>query len=211
MKAILEMKRNELELEKNNFYLLEQNHMEFSRNNLNITALQADFLKELISQYNPKTILEFGTSNGYSLLAMMSGLIDKKDFPQKKFISIEVDTQQFNKAQEVFLSLEQFVVANQIQLINKNIFDEETLQVIVQQKQDFIFVDCMQGEYEKVLQYILENEFLSENGVIIFENIISHSQSYDFYENLKQNSEILNQFKLVEFPIHNGFLLLQRQ
>lgn len=181
----------------------------FNRDNLNITSIQALFLQDLIKTLNPKHILEFGTSNGYSLLSMIKGVAHTSDFNEKTFTSVEVDIHQYKKAEEIFLSLQEEFEKNQVILHHNNIFNKELLTSLQHKKYDVIFVDCMQSEYDKVLQYIIKNNLLSKTGAIIFENIISHEKSFEFYENLKENES--KTYNIEFFPIHNGFLIVKQK
>lgn len=195
-------------LELENLKNISQISTNYSRIDLNITSIQAKLLQELIKTINPQSILEFGTSNGYSLLAMISSLLSKPDFKDKTFTSIEVDETQYNKAKEMFDSISNSFNENQIQLHFGNIFNKELLQKISSKKYDVIFVDCNQSEYQKVLEHIEEYSLLYKNGYIIFENCISHEKSYDFYTYIEKNYS--TKYSSTLYPMHNGLLVIQQ-
>lgn len=175
-----------------------------SNTHLNITSLQSLFLQNFIKLKNPNSILEFGTYNGYSLFSMVLGLIRSENILSKQFTSIEINEENFNIAKKNLQILENEGIS--INLINKNIFDVSTLNNLSLQKYDFIFIDCMQNEYPKVLDIINKNNLLSMGGIILFENILSHSSNYDFYEELDKNDS----YKTTLYSIHNGFLALEK-
>ncbi len=175
-----------------------------SSTHLNITSLQSLFLQNFIKSKNPKTILEFGTYNGYSLFSMILGVIKSEDILSKQFTSVEINEENFNIAKKNLQILKNEGIS--INLINKSIFDEKTLNTLCLQKYDFIFIDCMQNEYPKVLEVINKNNLLSECGIMLFENILSHSTNYDFYEELNKNDF----YTVTLYPIHNGFMAVEK-
>ncbi len=138
----------------------------------NIRELTAKFLYSLIKAKSPKNILEIGTSNGYSTFWL--SLAAKKSIVE----TIEADEHRFKTATENLKSCKNIIqhlglAENVIPNFNK--------------KFDFVFIDAEKIKYHEYLKLLMDK--LSENAVIIADNIISHKESVtEYLDFLKLNS-----------------------
>ena len=137
----------------------------------NIREQTAKFLYSFIKAKSPENILEIGTSNGYSTfwlsLAVEKSIVD----------TIEADEYRFKLAKENLKSrkniIQHFGLAEDI--ISK-----------FNKKFDFVFIDAEKIKYQSYLKLLLDK--LSDNAVIIADNIISHKESVtEYLDFLKQN------------------------
>ncbi|MCH8519178.1 MAG: hypothetical protein LAT82_00295 [Nanoarchaeota archaeon] len=193
----------------------------------NITNIQSQFLSTYIKLKSPKKVLEFGTSNGYSLLAIVLGILKNiEDFQTGKFdvnnnynifelselhsilnsiqcVSVEIDENRFNFAtQRVFNDINLPFVVDILNIDMFN-FHSFTLEKNNYLNFDVIFVDCNQERYEEVLEYIIDNTLLSISGSIIFENVLSHKHSFNFISQIKNTQVSVKNFKFknIEFDL----------
>lgn len=189
----LENKRRNLEKEKVS-----------SSNYYNITNIQFDLLNQLVKELNSNNILEIGTSNGYSLLSIILGAVEQNQ--RASISSVEVDEQRFKTVQDMIKDLNLKENNIRVDLINDNIYNESCIKILKYSVPfDLIFIDCNQEEYEKLFHFIMHSHLIEKNTSLIFDNILSHEQSFNFYKstNFRQLG-----FRATLFPIHHGFLHL---
>ncbi len=137
----------------------------------NIREQTAKFLYSFIKAKVPKNILEIGTSNGYSTfwlsLAADNAIVD----------TIEADEYRFELAKKNLKSRK-----NIIQHFD---FAEDIIPKL-NKKFDFVFIDAEKINYQSYLKLLLDK--LSDNAVIIADNIVSHKESVtEYLDFLKQN------------------------
>lgn len=193
--AALKNSKRRLEFEKNS-----------STNYYNITSAQFDLLKQLVQKSKPTNILEIGTSNGYSLLSILLGIYESQNNSKVLVHSVEVNKERFNKAQDLFQDIDLSQSNIELNLINDNVYNAPCIQLLkLQAPFDLIFIDCNQEEYMKMLDLVTQFNLIRKNSSLIFDNILSHEQSYNFYKytDFKELG-----FKATLFPIHDGFLRL---
>lgn len=123
----------------------------------------ADFLCNLLSRYQPESILEIGTCLGYSGTLMLSCT------PQAHLTTIEIDKDCFAEAQHTFIDEG---VAERATLIN-----DDAANVIAKlcdegQKFDLIFLDGPKGQYFKYLPYL--KGMLNLDGFLIADDVLFH-------------------------------------
>ena len=191
----LENKRKSLEVEKL-----------FLKNTFNITNIQFDLLNHLVHKLNSNNILEIGTSNGYYLLSIILAVVKKKKNQRVYINSVEVNEQRFKLAQNLIEDLNLENCNIKVNLINDNIYSDTCIEILKQSAPfDLIFIDCNQEEFQTLLHFIIQSEVIEKNTSLIFDNILSHEQSFTFYKST--NFEQLG-FRATLFPIHHGFLHL---
>ncbi|MFT4243915.1 MAG: O-methyltransferase [Candidatus Woesearchaeota archaeon] len=228
----------QLEYLKQSSYGKTQNISLKNLNFYNITNVQSLFLSQYIKYQcklklkyntiinskaqninNAMNILEFGTSNGYSLLSMLKGVTQHhlslknlvqssiSDLNNHLILSFEIDTFKFNEA---IKNLKEYKDIFQITLYNEDMFKAHNIIFKMNLKGfDIIFVDCNQEFYKEVFEYILKYDLLSKSGSILFENTLSHVKSDFFFQSLDLNNQI-NSFEIIHYPLHNGFIELRR-
>ena len=148
--------------------------------NMQISAQQASFLNFLIKIGNYKKILELGTFMGYSTLAMALAL-DKEG----KIFTVDKDLKTTNHAKKFW---DKAKVINQITMINTDAI--AALQNFIKQKLlfDFIFIDADKSGYKTYFDNCLD--LISENGLIIFDNVLWKGKVADLSLNDKKTETI---------------------
>lgn len=153
----------------------------------NIARETANFLNMLVKMSNSKTILEIGTSNGYSAMWFALAL---------KEIKGTLDTIEFwDKRRQ--LALENFKKIGVENLITAHLGSAlEILPKLCEEKEfDFVFIDANKSEYIKYFDII--NPCLKKGAIIACDNILSHELKVkDFVDKIKTDTnyqvEILN-------------------
>ena len=130
-----------------------------------------EFLTKYIKEHNVKKILEIGTAIGYSAIRM--ALIDNNI----KIVTIERDK---NRYDEALKNISNMDLKNQITPILNDAFD-----VVLDEKYDLIFIDAAKAQYIKFFEKFKNN--LSENGVIISDNLNFHGLTHGEHKNLSRN------------------------
>ena len=148
--------------------------------NMQISAQQASFLNFLIKIGNYKKILELGTFMGYSTLAMALAL-DKEG----RIFTVDKDIKTTSYAKKFWKKAE---VTNQIIMINSDAIT--ALQNFIKQKLifDFIFIDADKSGYKTYFDNCLD--LISENGLIIFDNVLWKGKVADLSLNDKKTETI---------------------
>jgi predicted O-methyltransferase YrrM len=165
-----------------------------SKNNFsNITKSQGEFLSELVSIYKPKSILEIGTSNGYSTLWLLLSLKSNSNL-NSKITTVEINENRFKIAKENFSKVDE---NKQIISINDDVmkFLDNN-----HEKFDFIFLDANQENYTNIIEKIIEKKVLCDDFVIVCDNMLTH------------NMDSFNSFMEKHFETHlvkvgSGFLV----
>ena len=168
------------------------------------------FLLNLIKEKNFKNILELGTVVGYSAINMAK--IDE---------SIQIDTIEKNEEmyKQALINIKEEGLDNQIKVHFLPIEEYKT-----EKKYDFIFVDAAKAQYGKYLEQFINN--LSDNGYILFDNMIFHNMIYDIESIKSKNTRNLvkkiaifrekmlndSRFDIIFYDnIGDGLLLLTRR
>lgn len=168
------------------------------------------FLLNLIKEKNFKNILELGTAVGYSAINMAK--IDE---------SIQIDTIEKNEEmyKQALINIKEEGLDNQIKVHFLPIEEYKT-----EKKYDFIFVDAAKAQYGKYLEQFLNN--LSDNGYILFDNMVFHNMIYDIESIKNKNTRNLvkkiaifrekmlndSRFDIIFYDnIGDGLLLLTRR
>ena len=123
----------------------------------------SDFICDYIKAHNSKNILEIGTAIGYSSIkfAQIS--------PDIKVTTIEIDIDCYIRAMQ---NIKDFGLLNQITVIHDDALDAQ-----IDGKFDLIFIDAAKAQYIKFFEKYKNN--LSENGVIISDNLSFHGMVED--------------------------------
>jgi len=116
------------------------------------------FLLNYIKRNNVKSILEIGSAIGYSAINM--ALVD----PEIVVTTIEKDEVRYLEALK---NIKRFNLEKRINLILGNALDIE-----LEEKYDFIFIDAAKGQYTKFFEKFSSN--VKKNGTIISDNIYFH-------------------------------------
>mgnify|MGYP000905548273 CR=1 FL=1 len=140
---------------------------------------KATLLEQLTIDQNPKTILELGTSSGYSTLHL------KKGAPAANIFTIEFDPK------KIILAKHHFNKAN----IKINIIEARVNNALNHWSQplDLVFMDCDKDYLHYFKQFL---PYLNENALIIADNI---EKAENFEEYVKKNYEVKMNSGLLSF------------
>lgn len=125
--------------------------------------LQGAFLTAMSYLKSPQNILEIGTFTGYSALCLAQGLK-----PDGKLITIDIDNQHEEKAQEVWSKDEK---GRQIELLIGNAAE---IIPTLEMSFDLVFIDANKGGYETYFDLVLPK--MPSGGVILADNVLFRSE-----------------------------------
>lgn len=148
--------------------------------NMQVSPEQASFLHMLIKIGNYSQVLEVGTFMGYSALAMALALNDNG-----KIITVDSDIKTTKHAAKFW---KQANVLDKITLINED--GLKSLQKFKEEKFifDFIFIDADKSGYRNYLELSLN--LISDNGLIVFDNVLWKGKVVDPSINDKKTNDI---------------------
>ena len=148
--------------------------------NMQVSPEQASFLHMLIKIGNYSQVLEVGTFMGYSALAMALALNDNG-----KIITVDSDIKTTKHAVKFW---KQANVIDKITLINED--GLKSLQKFKEEKFifDFIFIDADKSGYRNYLELSLN--LISDNGLIVFDNVLWKGKVVDPFINDKKTNDI---------------------
>lgn len=138
------------------------------------------FLKELIKDNKPKSLLEIGTAIGYSAIAVSLSA------PNLEITTIERDELLY---QEAIKNIEKFNLSNKIHVIN-----QDALELELTAKFDMIFIDAAKAQYIKFFEKY--KSLLNTDGIIVTDNLNFHNLDFlTASKNVKRLITKLNEFK----------------
>jgi len=165
-----------------------------------IKPLTAKKLHDLVKKNKPKTILELGTSAGYSALIML------KANPQAIIHTIECIPYRIDLAKESFkkTNLQNNVIIYEDKI--KTILDNwEKKRTWKKHKIDLVFIDADKEYYEENTKKILP--FLSRNAIIITDNVLDNPKKTQQYIKFMKSQK---EFKTRIYKIENGVLVAKK-
>jgi len=135
----------------------------------NITPDVGLFLNILVKATKATSILEIGTSNGYSTIWL--GLATQENNGQ--LVTLEVDPRKVKLAKE---NIERAGLVKTVKLIEGDA--KETLRIL-EKEFDFVFLDAEKEDYLEFFHLIFPK--LKIGGVIVADNVISHAEDLKEY------------------------------
>lgn len=144
----------------------------------NITWSSGIVLSNLVEVAKPTNVLEIGTSNGFSTLCIARGFTDSS----QRITTVEVDKNRYEEALDNFKKAE---IIEKIKPINGEIFEILNSRTFTNQF-DFVFLDAAHKKYLEIIEKLESKKLLSQNCVIVADNILSHSYMEDFVSSMKQ-------------------------
>lgn len=163
----------------------------------------ANFLNSLIKIKNAKNVLEIGTSNGYSGIWILKALKETKG----KLTTIEYWEKRQSTARKNFALCAPRVEV-EAKIGSAVIVLEDLLDEINQNKRekfDFVFIDANKREY--IEYFSLVDKMITDNAVILADNILTHYQKVeDYVNNLFNNKAYQSQI----LPFGAGMMLSLR-
>ena len=163
----------------------------------NIPRKTGILINTFIKMMNIKSVLEIGTSNGYSGLWITKALKQTGG----KLTTIEY----YEKRQSI--AIENFTKCGVIDIVRPLQGDAcEVIQSLDKdEKFDFVFIDANKREYVKYFELIKPH--LTQKALIIADNIISHAEKVQtFIDAVDADDEF--QYEIVELP--GGILIAYR-
>ena len=145
----------------------------------NLDRYCANFLNMLIKINQSKNVLEIGTSNGYSGIWILKALEKTKG----NFTTIEFWEKRQSVARKNFeqcSNIKAEAKIGQAIIVLEDILDE--INKNKREKYDFIFIDANKREYIKYFEFV--DKLITDNGVIVADNILSHYEKVSDYINL---------------------------
>lgn len=143
-----------------------------SKKHWNITWSAGVFLSNLIEIKQPKTILEIGTSNGFSTLFLAKNLEQTGTID-----TIDINKERLDQAKNTF---------HQCKLENITTHQGDVFEIIPKfqkkKKFDLIFVDAAQMQYKEIVEQLESLKLLNKDYIMIFDNILSHGTMQDFVD-----------------------------
>ena len=136
-----------------------------------IGPVKGEILRDIISKYKPKTILEIGTLHGYSAILMADMLPD-----DGKLITIEKDTNLFSIT---MTNVKDAGLSHIIEVINED--GLKGIPLLQKQKFDLMFLDAIKSEYLKYLKLAEENNLLSDRVVVVADNVLLYANEMQDY------------------------------
>lgn len=154
----------------------------------------------LIKKHKPKTILELGTSAGYSALIMA------KANPNAKIHTIECIPYRIEMAKESFkkTNLEKQIIIYEDKI--KNVLDTwKKTNKWKKNKIDFVLIDADKENYEENTKKIIP--FLSKKAIITTDNVLDNIKKTEQYiKYMKTQKELKTRI----YNIENGVLIAKR-
>jgi predicted O-methyltransferase YrrM len=158
-------------------------------------------LKDLVIELNPKTILEIGSSVGYSTLWMAAGALEISGFG--KVYSTEINPSRSALAKEHFKMASTESIITLFESDAKNILQD--WDKISPDPIDLVFLDAFKKDYPEYLDLIYP--ILKDQGIIIIDNIITHANLLeDFFKKIGANNQISTQ----RIDRDNGLMLIKK-
>ncbi|QIO09266.1 O-methyltransferase [Acinetobacter lanii] len=162
----------------------------------NIEPESAQYLSMLVSIQQSKTILEIGTSTGYSTL----WLADAVQKTQGHLTTLEIDAVRSQQAQQY---IEEFGLSESVDFW---VGDAKAFLVSNHEQYDLILLDAERDAYVEYWVY-LQNMLATDHGVLVVDNVISHAHEVEKFMAKVKND---HRFTSMIIPLGAGLLLIKR-
>lgn len=114
-------------------------------------------LVEVVSELNPREVLEIGTAIGYSSLLILKST-------ECRLTTIELNEDRYRQSQDNFVK---YGVSDRVEGFNMDAMDYLKNNT---KKFDFVFLDGPKGQYVKYLPHIKKS--LNKGGVLLCDNVL---------------------------------------
>lgn len=138
-----------------------------------------EVVDKILTEKNPKRILEIGTAVGYSAMCFSEYLQ-----PEGKIDTIERDEERIAEAK---INIEKVGVADKI-----NIYEGDAVEILptLNKKYDVVFIDAAKGKYPFFLKEALR--MINRDGIILADNILYKGYVMSDYNKHKQRTAVRN-------------------
>jgi predicted O-methyltransferase YrrM len=155
------------------------------------------FLYSLITNLEFRTVLELGTSIGYSTLWIAAGLDEQKENAQ--MITIEKNPNKSEIAQNTlgkhfpFIHFHSGIIGNYLPMISDST------------KFDLIFMDADRGNYQEYWNYL--KHFLHQKSIVVIDNALRNQKSViDFQDFIRADTTLISYLHHLD----NGLFIIAR-
>ena len=155
------------------------------------------FLHWLVRVVAPRTVVEIGTSVGYSALWMAAAL-EENGFGE--LWTIESHAERFEKAKGNFAETDLGRRIHQIKGHAPSVFESEG---IVPEHIDFAFLDATKNQHVEFFEAVFPR--MSAGGMIVADNVHSHrlGEMQEFVDRMHGDFRL----RVVEIPVGDGLLI----
>jgi predicted O-methyltransferase YrrM len=157
-----------------------------------ITPDVGRFLHTLVLCTRPRSILEIGTSGGYSTMWLATAAASVGT----KVVTLEIDPAKVELATS---NLQQAGIQDAVAIVEADAFDYLRERV---DRLDFVFLDAEKEDYLRYLELIVPS--LSDGGLLVADNLISAAEQLTEF---RQRAESDPRLSAVVVPIGRGELL----
>lgn len=185
----------------NDFVKTKLHQLEATRKDFwNLPPESANFISMLIKSHNIKSVLEIGTSNGYSAIWLCDALkktgghLVSLEFWQKRIDLAEANLREcglFDKA-----TIKCGSAFTLIQELTPEDFKTDKLEL------DMVFIDANKSEYIKYFELI--HPLVKKGGIILADNVTSHPEKVEPFMNAIRNH---SEYQTELIPFDGGLLM----
>ena len=158
----------------------------------NIAPENGQFLSILIRSIQARTVLEVGTSNGYSTIWLAAALKETEG----RLITLEFDRK---RAEEAQAHLQEVGLDSIVEMRVGNALDEIPK---CDATFDLVFLDAEKNEYQRYLELALPN--IRPGGLIVADDTVTMRDEMPDYVEFVFNTPILHS---VDIPLDDGIIL----
>lgn len=162
-----------------------------------IPETTGSFLYSLIINLGSKTVLELGTSIGYSTLWIAAALDEQVE--RAHMITLEKNPEKSDIARHTlgssfpFIQFHSGLIGNYLPMIPEN----TTF--------DFIFMDADRGNYQEYWNYL--KHFLHKKSIVVIDNALRNQKSVtDFQDFIRTDITLMSYL----YPLDNGLFMIAR-
>ena len=185
----------------NDFTLKKLEELEKTRNEFwNLPPESGDFINKLIKSHNIKTVLEIGTSNGYSAiwicdaLKQTGGHLVSLEFWQKRIDLAETNLKECGLYD--FATIKCGSAFTLIQELTPEDFKSTEI------RPELVFIDANKSEYIKYFELV--HPLIKKGGIILADNVTSHSEKVKpFMDNILSHKDYQSEL----IPFDGGLLM----
>ena len=158
-----------------------------------IGPIKGKIIQQVINKYKPKRVLEIGSLHGYSAILITSLILniikeDKKDDKIQKdiLVAVEIDS---DLVKIINNNIKKAGLSDKIQVIHG-----DALQIIPKldnyKKFDLLFLDAEKNQYFKYLKLAEENNLLSNNVVVVADNVLIYEdEMLDYLDYVRKSGK----------------------
>jgi predicted O-methyltransferase YrrM len=149
------------------------------RGMMNVAPAEGEYLSELVKKLRAKSVLEIGTSNGYSGIWIAMGLRETGGC----LLTLDIDDGRRS------LALRNFKATGFDDIIESRLGDALKTLPALQGPFELVFIDAWKPDYKKYLDIVLP--LVPAGGAIVAHNVDSHPQEMpDFLEAVKTHPQL---------------------